>query len=102
MVSGPTAPDMEKTIALLRSEADALADFLAGLDAEGWARQSACSAWTVADAAAHIAQGSQGSSLALTRAQNDNPEPPEGQRLLDAGDRASESTADRARAIQRR
>ena len=73
MVSGPTAPDMEKTIALLRSEADALADFLAGLDAEGWARQSACSAWTVADAAAHIAQGSQGSSLALTRAQNDNP-----------------------------
>ncbi|MYC30440.1 MAG: maleylpyruvate isomerase family mycothiol-dependent enzyme [Chloroflexi bacterium] len=96
MVSGPTAPNMEETIALLRSESDALAEFLAGLEDEGWARQSACDAWTVADAAAHIAQGSQGSSNAITRAQNDNPAPPEGQRLLDAGDRASEPTAERA------
>ena len=99
MVSGPTAPDMKETIALLRSEADSLAEFLAGLDTEGWGRQSACDAWTVADAAAHIAQGSQGSSLALVRAQGGDPSPPEGQRLLDAGDRASESTADRAKAF---
>ncbi len=96
MVSGPTAPNMEETIALLRSESAALAEFLAGLDTEGWGRQSACDAWTVADAAAHIAQGSQGSSLSLTRARNDEPGPPEGQRLLDAGDRASAPTAERA------
>lgn len=96
MVSGPTAPNMQETIALLHSESDALAEFLAGLDDEGWGRQSACDAWTVADAAAHIAQGSQGSSIALTRARGGDPSPPEGSRLLEAGDRASESTADRA------
>lgn len=96
MVSGPTAPNMQETIALLRSESAALADFLAGLDTEGWGRQSACDAWTVADAAAHIAQGSQGSSVALVRARNDDPSPPEGARLLEAGDRASEPTAERA------
>ena len=96
MVSGPTAPDMQNTIALLQSESAALAEFLAGLDDEGWSRQSACDAWTVADAAAHIAQGSQGSSVALLRAQNNDPTPPEGARLLDAGDRASEPTAERA------
>ena len=99
MVSGPTAPNMQETIALLRSESDALANFLASLDTEGWGRQSACDAWTVADAAAHIAQGSQGAVTSLTRACNGDPSPPEGQRLLDAGDRASESTADRARAF---
>ena len=99
MVSGPTAPNMEETIALLRSESNALAEFLAGLDDEGWARQSACDAWTVAEAAAHIAQGSQGSSTAITRARNGDPSPPEGQRFLDAGDRASEPTAERARAF---
>ena len=96
MVSGPAAPNMPETIALLRSESDALASFLASLDTEGWGRQSACDAWTVADAAAHIAQGSQGSSLALTRARDGDPSPPEGARLLDAGDRASEPTAERA------
>ena len=100
MVSGPTAPNMPETIALLRSESDALAEFLAGLDDEGWARQSACDAWTVADAASHIAQGSQGSSVALTRARNDDPSPPEGARLLEAGDRASEPTAERAIAFR--
>ena len=96
MVSGPTAPNMEETIALLRAESEALAAFLAGLDTEGWGRQSACTAWTVADAAAHIAQGSQGASLAITRARGGDPSPPEGQRLLDAGERASEPTAERA------
>ena len=100
MVSGPTAPNMEETIALLRSESDALADFLAGLDDEGWGRQSACDAWTVADAAAHIAQGSQGASQALTRAREGESGPAEGQRLLDAGDRASEPTAERAIAFR--
>ena len=99
MVSGPTAPNMPETIALLRSESDALAAFLAGLDTEGWGRQSACTAWTIADAAAHIAQGSQGSSLALTRARGGDPSPPEGARLLEAGDRASEPTAERAKAF---
>ncbi len=96
MVSGPTAPDMQYTIDLLRTESDALAAFLASLDTEGWGRQSACTAWSIADAAAHIAQGSQGSSLALTRARDGDPSPPEGARLLDAGERASEMTADRA------
>ena len=100
MVSGPTAPNMEETIALLRAESDALAAFLAGLDDDGWGRQSACNAWTVADAAAHIAQGSQGASVAITRAQNGDPSPPEGQRLLDAGERASEPTAERAIAFR--
>ena len=100
MVSGPTAPNMQDTIALLRSESDALAEFLAGLDSEGWERQSACDAWTVADAAAHIAQGSQGASLALARARSGDSSPPEGSRLLDAGDRASEPTAERAIAFR--
>ena len=100
MVSGPTAPDMQHTVALLRSESDALAEFLGSLDDEGWARQSACDAWTVADAASHIAQGSQGSSVAIARASNGDPSPPEGSRLLETGDRASEPTAERAIAFR--
>lgn len=100
MVSGPTAPNMAETIDLLRAESEALAEFLSGLDDEGWARQSACDAWTVADAAAHIAQGSQGSSVSLTRAQAGDPSPPEGARLLEAGDRASQPTAERAIAFR--
>ena len=100
MVSGPTAPNMQETIALLRSESDALAAFLAGLDTEGWARQSACTEWTIADAAAHIAQGSQGVSRAIARACGGDPSPSEGQRVLDVGERASEMTAERAIAFR--
>ena len=96
MVSRTAIPEMATTIALLRSESARLGNFLAGLDGEGWARQSACTEWTVADAAAHLTQGSDGSALALTRARNGDPSPAEGQRLLDAGERASELTAERA------
>ncbi len=100
MVSRTAIPEMQSTIELLRSESTRLGDFLAGLDAEGWARQSACTEWTVADAAAHLSQGSDGSALALSRARSGDPSPPEGQRLLDAGERASELTAERAIAFR--
>lgn len=91
-----TIPEMTASTELLAAESAALADFLAGLDAAGWARASACADWTVADVAAHLAQGSAGAALALTRAQAGDPSPPEGQRLLDAGERASAMTAERA------
>ncbi len=91
-----TTPEQQSTVDLLIAEAARLGDFLAGLDAEGWNRDSACSEWKVADVVAHLAQGSGGSALALTRAQAGDSSPPEGQRLLDAGERASEMTAERA------
>ncbi len=89
-------PDRLSAIAVLRSEGERLAQFLSELDAEGWERDSACDGWTVADVAAHLAQGNGGAAVALNRARGDDPSPPEGQRLLDPGERASELTAERA------
>ena len=94
-------PEMNPAIELLAAEAAQLSDFLAGLDDAGWARPSACTDWTVADAAAHLAQGSAGGALALNRARAGDPSPPEGQRLLEAGERASVMTAERAIAYRK-
>ncbi len=90
------APDMEKVIATLKAEADRLIEFLSGLSAEAWERDSACTAWKVGDVVAHLAQGGSGTGTALARAQQGISDPPEGARFLDPGERASESTADRA------
>ena len=94
-------PEMHRALDLLAAEAAQLSAFLAGLDDAGWARPSACSDWTVADAAAHLAQGSAGAALSLRRAKAGDPSPPEGQRLLDAGERASAMTAEGAIAYHR-
>ena len=91
-----TVPPRENAIEVLSSEGEALAAFLAGLDAAAWERDSACTAWTVGDVVAHLAQGGNGTATALARARQGLSDPPEGARFLDAGERASEMTADRA------
>lgn len=99
MTSNPDSmpiPDMNRTVALLAAEGERLGGFLAGLDAAGWAQDSACDGWTVADVAAHLAQGSGSSAIAIARARAGDSSPPEGQRLLDRGERASALTAERA------
>ena len=95
MVTG-TVPEMSSTIQILNAEGERLAEFLAGLDAAGWEQDSACTAWKVGDVVAHLTQGSAGAMTALARARQGSSDPPEGARFLDPGERASESTADRA------
>ncbi len=91
-----TIPPRPNVIQVLQSEGEELARFLAGLDAAGWERDSACTAWKVGDVVAHLVQGASGTATALSRARQGLSDPPEGARFLDAGDRASEMTADRA------
>ncbi len=89
-------PDLADTLAALRAEGEGLSRFLAGLSAEEWERDSACTAWKVGDVVAHLIQGGAGSGAALARARQGSSDPPEGARFLNPGERASESTADRA------
>ncbi len=99
MTSNPDSipiPDMNRVVDLLVAEGEQLSGFLAGLDAAGWAQDSACDGWTVADVVAHLAQGSGGSATAIARARAGDSSPPEGQRVLNQGERASAMTAERA------
>ncbi len=90
------APEMTKTIEAVRSEAAGLGDFLTGMDADDWNRNSACAEWKVGDVVAHLAQGGHGWIEFIARALEGDIDPPPGQQTLRAGDRGSEATAQRA------
>src|SRR5262245_1387627 len=87
-------------IPLISAEVSRLRDFLAGLDTEAWSRPSACAAWTVGDVVAHLAQGAQTWSAAITRARAGDATPHAGEQMPRLGERASEVIAQRAIAFR--
>jgi uncharacterized protein (TIGR03083 family) len=91
---------MADVVALINTEADQLQDFMASLAPEEWSRLSACTGWTVGDVVAHLTQGAQTWSDTITRAVAGDSTPPPGQRFLQAGERGSEVTAQRAIAFR--
>lgn len=91
-----TLPEMSQTIEAVRTEAEALADFLKGLGAEDWSRDSACAEWKAGDVVAHLAQGATTWTELITRARAGDASPPPGQQALRPGDRGSQITAQRA------
>ena len=92
----PDRPEMESSIALLRYEAAFLGGALAVIPDAWWTRETACTDWTISDVVAHLVQGADGAAVSLARAQGGDPSPPPGQRILEAGERASAMTAERA------
>src|SRR5262245_60982017 len=93
-------PARTEMIPLISVEASRLRDFLAGLDTEAWSRPSACAAWTVGDVVAHLTQGAQTWSAAITRARAGDTNPPAGEQMPRPGERASEVIAQRAIAFR--
>ena len=47
---------MQEIVAAVAEQQDELAELLADLDDDGWARPSACDGWSVADVVLHLAQ----------------------------------------------
>ena len=87
-------------IPLISAEVSRLRDFLAALDPEAWSRPSACAEWTVGDVVAHLTQGAQTWSAAITRARAGDANPPAGEQMPRPGERASEVIAQRAIAFR--
>ncbi len=88
--------EITRLVHLISAEASRLGDFLAGLDQEGWARDSACGDWMVGDVAAHLTQGAYNWASGITRAVAGDADPPQGQRALSPGERGSGATAQQA------
>lgn len=61
---------MEEIVSALAEQQDELAGLLADLDADGWARPSACAGWSVADVVLHLAQTNE---MAVGSARGDLP-----------------------------
>jgi uncharacterized protein (TIGR03083 family) len=87
---------MPDVIALIGSEASLIQNFMAGLSAAEWSRPSACAGWAVGDVFAHITQSAVTWRDTILRAQAGDAKPPPGQRLLQPGERGSDTTAQRA------
>jgi uncharacterized protein (TIGR03083 family) len=87
---------MPDVIALIGSEVYQIQDFMAGLSAAEWSRPSACGGWAVGDVFAHITQSAVTWRDTILRAQAGDANPPPGQRLLQPGERGSDTTAQRA------
>jgi uncharacterized protein (TIGR03083 family) len=95
-----SARETTDVIGLISSEAAQLQDFMGGLDRDQWARPSACVGWAVGDVFAHLTQGARTWSESITRAVAGDANPPPGQRVLRAGERGSEVTAQGAIAFR--
>jgi uncharacterized protein (TIGR03083 family) len=87
---------MPDVIALIGSEASRIQHFMADLSAPEWSQPSVCDGWTVGDVFAHITQGALTWRDTIRRAQAGDAGPPPGQRLLQPGERGSDTTAQRA------
>jgi uncharacterized protein (TIGR03083 family) len=87
---------MPDVIALIGSEVSLIQNFMAGLDAAEWSKPSACTGWAVGDVFAHITQSAATWCDTILRAQAGDANPPPGQRLLQPGERGSDTTAQRA------
>jgi uncharacterized protein (TIGR03083 family) len=87
---------MPDVIALIGSEVSLIQNFMAGLSTAEWSRPSACAGWAVGDVFAHITQSAATWCDTILRAQAGDANPPPGQRLLQPGERGSDTTAQRA------
>ena len=88
--------EMTRVTHLIAAEASNLGAFLAGLDREGWSRDSACGEWMVGDVVAHLTQGAYNWASGISRAVEGDANSPAGQRALRPGERGSETTAQQA------
>ena len=88
--------EMTRVVRLIAAEASNLGGFLAGLDREGWSRDSACEGWVVGDVVAHLTQGAYNWAAGISRAVEGDSNPPSGQQALRPGERGSEATAQQA------
>lgn len=69
---------IRQEIAVIRTLADGLHDFLAGLSDADLSRQSACDAWTVRDVAGHLANRAERQVASMTRGRSGDASPPPG------------------------
>lgn len=93
--------NMNEVIRLVNAEADRLGEFLSGLDAGDWSKDSYCEGWVIGDVVGHLAGGADSWVNSIGRGVNGDSNPPEGQVFLTPGDRASDVTAQSARAAYR-
>jgi uncharacterized protein (TIGR03083 family) len=84
-------------IKTVMNEATRLGDYLAGLDASAWSRDSACDGWVIGDVVAHLAGGAATWANSINRAVAGDSDPPEGQEFMAPGDRGSETIGQAAR-----
>ena len=96
------ATPMKEVIDLVNSEASRLGEFLLGLSAQDWSRQSACDGWVIGDVVAHLTGGAENWANSINRALTGDDGPPPGQKFRAAGDRGSEDIGETARASYRR
>ncbi len=95
------ATPMKEVINLVNSEASRLREFLSGLSAQDWSRQSACEDWVIGDVVAHLTVGAESWANSIHRALSGDAGPSPGQAFLTEGDRGSEIIGETARASYR-
>ena len=92
------ATPMKEVVNLVNGEASRLGEFLSGLNAQDWSRQSACEGWVIGDVVAHLTGGAESWASSINRALTGDAGPPPGQGFLTEGDRGSEVIGETARA----
>ena len=92
------ATPMKEVVNLVNGEASRLGEFLSGLSAQDWSRQSACEGWVIGDVVAHLTGGAESWANSINRALTGDAGPPPGQGFLTEGDRGSEVIGETARA----
>ena len=70
------ATPMKEVITLVNSEASRLGEFLSGLSAPDWSRQSACEGWVIGDVVAHLTGGAESWANSINRAVTEMAGPP--------------------------
>jgi len=71
-------PSFEERAGLYKSESEAFQEYLKGLPAEAWGRQSACDEWLVGDVVAHLVGNSEFYAGTVARGLQGESYPPEG------------------------
>ena len=92
------ATPMKEVVNLVNGEASRLGEFLSGLGAQDWSRQSACEDWVIGHVVAHLTRGAESWANSISRALTGDAGPPPGQAFLTEGDRGSEVIGETARA----
>ncbi len=75
----------EKRASLYKSESEAFQEYLKGLPAEAWSKQSACDLWQVHDVVAHLIGNAEFYAGTVERGLRGESEPPEGRPAAGAG-----------------
>ena len=97
----PATP-MKEVVNLVNGEASRLGEFLSGLSAQDWSRQSACEGWVIGDVVAHLTVGTESWANSINQALIGDAGPAPGQAFLTEGDRGSEVIGETARASYQR